>query len=91
MWPYQGIPDCPKKIYASVPENSEDPVRLPGSFGFGDVNLVPITPVLTILNPEVPHAADELDGVLPRKVGFVLFDGSTSDNVGFVTVYQHSP
>ena len=90
MRPYQGLPDSPKKVYASVPEHSEHPIRLPSSFSFGDVNLVPITPVLTVLNPKVPHAADELDGVLPRKVGFVLFDGSTSYNIGFITVYQHS-
>ena len=77
---YRSIASC---LYLPSLLLRQDPVCLPGSFGFSNVNLVPITPVLTVLNPEVPHVGDKLDGVLPREVSYVLFDGTTSYNVGY--------
>ena len=90
MWPYEGLPGRLEEIYASVLENPQDPVRLPGCLGLGDVNLIPVAAILTVLESEVPHATNELDGVLPSIIGLVLLYGTASYNVGLVTIYQHS-
>ena len=73
MRPYQGLPDRLEKIYAPVLEDPQDPVRLPGCLCLGDVNLIPIAAILTVLEAEVPHATSELDGILPSIIGLVLF------------------
>ena len=87
VWPNKSLPDCLEKINASVFENPQDPIRLPGGLGLGDVNLVSVAAILAVLDSEVPHTTDELDGILPSLVGFVLLYGTTPYNVGFVTIY----
>ena len=91
MWSYEGFPDCLEEICAPVLKDPQDPVRLPGCLCLSDVNLVPVAAIVTVLETEIPHVADKLDGILASIIGLILLYRTASHYIGFVAVYQHPP
>ena len=89
MWSYEGFPDRLEEVCAPILEDPQDPVRLPGCLGLGDVNLVPVAAILTLLETEIPHATNKLDGIFASIIGLVLLYGTASYDIGLITVYQH--